>query len=240
MMSDKAKNSGSRVDSFLKQRTIVALLMLYEGVMLLVQSGNTTRGMAMGIAIAIALAAGGIIAEALAQRGGKKKAIIPAILAIGLAAYIYFQPDFFAGILRYLIAASVLMTGLLNLAQVFSISKIRRSGNKAVDEAAVSETHSEIGKMADTIRKTVKSEIDKLLKPARTLLGRLGKSTVSVWITGFLMTALGIYLFFNSIEGDSLLSVISGVVMIVTSLSDLVAAYRMKQALKAGETCHAD
>ena len=218
-----------RVDSFLKQRTIVALLMLYEGVMLLVQPGNTTRGMAMGIAIAIALAAGGIIAEALAQRGGKKKAIIPAILAIGLA-----------GILRYLIAASVLMTGLLNLAQVFSISKIRRSGNKAVDEAAVSETHSENGKMADTIRKTVKSELDKLLEPARTLLGRLGKSTVSVWITGFLMTALGIYLFFNSIEGDSLLSVISGVVMIVTSLSDLVAAYRMKQALKAGETCHAD
>ena len=109
-----------------------------------------------------------------------------------------------------------------------------------MDEAAVSETHSEIGKMADTIRKTVKSEIDKLLKPARTLLGRLGKSTVSVWITGFLMTALGIYLLFRSVEGDRLLCVISGIAMIVTSLADLVAAYRMKQALKAGETCHAD
>ena len=239
-LTEWAVQLAGRVDSFLKQRTIVAVLMLYEGVMLLVQSGNTTRGMAMGIAIAVALAAGGIIAEALAQRGGKKKAIIPAILAIGLAAYIYFQPDFFAGIMRYLIAASVLMTGLLNLAQVFSISKIRRSGNKAVDEAAVSETHSENGKMADTIRKTVKSEIDKRLKPTQTLLGRLGKSTVSVWITGFLMTALGIYLLFRSVEGDRLLCVISGIVMIVTSLADLVAAYKMKQALKAGETCHAD
>ena len=81
-LTEWAVQLAGRVDSFLKQRTIVALLMLYEGVMLLVQSGNTTRGMAMGIAIAIALAAGGIIAEALAQRGGKKKAIIPAILAI--------------------------------------------------------------------------------------------------------------------------------------------------------------
>ena len=97
--------------------------------MLLVQSGDATRGMAMGIAMAIALAAGGIIAEALAKRGEKKKAIIPAVLAAGLAVYIYFQPDFFAGILRYLIAASVLMTGLLNLAQALGISRIRRFGN---------------------------------------------------------------------------------------------------------------
>ena len=72
-LTEWAVQLAGRVDSFLKQRTIVALLMLYEGVMLLVQSGNTTRGMAMGIAIAVALAAGGIIAEALAQRGGKRK-----------------------------------------------------------------------------------------------------------------------------------------------------------------------
>ena len=54
------------------------------------------------------------------------------------------------------------------------------------------------------------------------------------------MTALGIYLLFRSVEGDRLLCVISGIVMIVTSLADLVAAYKMKQALKAGETCHAE
>lgn len=239
-LTEWAVRLAGRVDSFLKQRTIVAVLMLYEGVMLLVESGNATRGMAMGIAIAIALAAGGIIAETLAQRGGKKKAIFPAILAIGLAVYIYFEPDFFAGILRYLIAASILMTGLLNLAQVFGISKIRRSGNKAVDEANASGTRSENSEMADTIRKTVETEIDKRIKPMRVLLSKLGKSAVSVWITGFLMTALGIYLLFRSVEGDRLMCLISGIIMIVTSLADLIAAYKMKQALKAGETDPSD
>ena len=233
-LSEWAVQLAGRVDSFLKQRAIVAVLMLYEGIMLLVQSGNATRDMAMGIAIAIALAAGGIIVEALASRGEKKKAIIPAVLAIGLAVYIYSQPDFFAGILRYLIAASILVTGLLNLAQAFGISRIRILGNRTGDEASVSETHGESKEVADTVRKVLESEIGKRLKPTQTLLGRLGKSTISIWITGFLMTALGIYLFFNSIEGDSLLSVISGVVIIVTSLADLVAAYRMKQSLKNG------
>ena len=233
-LSEWTVQLAGRVDSFLKQRAIVAVLMLYEGIMLLVQSGNATRDMAMGIAIAIALAAGGIIVEALASRGEKKKAIIPAVLAIGLAVYIYSQPDFFAGILRYLIAASILVTGLLNLAQAFGISRIRIHGNKTGDEASVSETHGESKEVADTVRKVLESEIGKRLKPTRTLIGRLGKSAISIWITGFLMTALGIYLFFNSIEGDSLLSVISGVVMIVTSLADLVAAYRMKQSLKNG------
>ena len=239
-LSEWAAQLAGRVDSFLKQRTIVAVLMLYEGVILLVQSGEATRGMATGIAIAIALSAGGILAEALAQRDEKKKAIIPAILAIGLAVFIYFQPDFFAGILRYLIAASILMTGLLNLAQAFGISRIRKSGNKAVDEAKTSETHNENSGMADTIRKTVESEIDRRLKPTRVLLSKLGKSTASVWITGLLMTGLGIYLFFNSIEGDQLLCMISGIIMIITSIADLVAAYKMKQALKTGETCHSD
>ena len=88
--------------------------------------------------------------------------------------------------------------------------------------------------MTDVIRKTVKSEIDRRLKPTRTLFSRLGKSTLSIGITGFLMTVLGIYLFFNSIEGDQLLCMISGIIMIVTSLADLVAAYRMKQSLKNG------
>ena len=239
-LSEWAAQLAGRVDSFLKQRTIVAVLMLYEGVMLLVQSGEATRGMAMGIAMAIALTAGGMIVEALASRGEKKKAILPAVLAIGLAVYIYFQPDFFAGILRYLIAASVLVTGLLNLAQAFGISRIRKFGNEAGDEAAVPKTHSENQEMTDAIRQTLKSEIDKRLKPTRTLFSRLGKSAVSIWITGFLMTALGIYLFLNSVEGDRLLSVISGIVMIVTSLADLVAACGMKQALKTGKTYHSE
>ena len=231
-LSERVEQMAGRVDSFLKQRWIVALLMLYEGIMLLVHSENTTRGMAMGIAVAVALAAGGIIAEILANRGGKKKALIPAVLAVGLAAYVYFQPDFFAGILRYLIAASVLMAGLLNLSQALGISKIRKRGKKAGDRTAVPETPGEDGEMADTVRKTLQTEIDKRIDPTRILLIRLGRSVASVWITGFLMTALGIFLFFRSVEGNSLLAVVSGIVMITTSVADLIAVFRMKQALK--------
>ena len=234
-LSEWAAQIAGRVDSFMKQRAIVALLMLYEGVMLLVQSQDSTRAMATGIAVAIALAAGGILAEALAKRGGGKKAVIPAVLAAGLAVYCLFQPDMFAGILRYLIAASVLMTGLLNLAQAFGISKLRMQGNLAEGEAAAPAAPGEGGNIAGTIRKTVKNEIDKHIGPARILLGSLGKSVAAVWITGFLMTALGIVLFFRSVEGNTLLSVVSGVLMIFTSLADLVAAYRMKQALKTGQ-----
>ena len=231
--SELVTQIAGRVDSFLKQRTVISVLMLYEGVMLLVNPGNATRGMATGIAVAIALAAGGIIAEALAKHGGGKQAILPALLAVGLAVYIYFQPDLFVGILRYLIAASVLSTGLLNLAQAFGISVIRKRGKEAGDEEPVPETQGEDGRMTTTIRKVLESEIDKRLKSTQSLLGRIKKTTVSVWITGLLMTALGIYLIFNSVEGDSLLSVVSGILMIVTSLTDLVAAYKMKKALKA-------
>lgn len=235
-LSERVVQLAGRVDSFMKRRTIIAVLMLYQGVMLLVESGNTTRGMAMGIAIAIVLAAGGIIAEVLAKQGGSIKALIPAILAVCLAAYIYFQPDLFAGILQYLIAASVLMTGLLNLAQAFGISAIRRQGNEGGSKAVDSETHGKGDTMAGTIRKTVKNAIDERTEPTRLLLSRLGKSIAPVWVTGFLMTALGIFLFFRSVEGNSLLAIVCGIVMITTSLSDLVAAYKMKKALKAGQT----
>ena len=233
-LSERVAQLAGRVDSFMKQRTIVAVLMLYEGVMLLVQTENPTRDMATGIAIAIALAAGSEIVEALAKRGEKKKAVIPALLAVGLAVYIFFQPDFFAGILRYLVAASVLMTGLLNLAQAFGISKIRMHG----DETAVSETQGKEDSMAGTVWKTVNSEINRKIEPTRLFLSRIGKSNVSIWITGILMTALGIFLFFRSVEGNLLLARICGIVMILTSIADLVAAYKMKKALKAEETCH--
>ena len=233
-LSERVAQLAGRVDSFMKQRTIVAVLMLYEGVMLLVQTENPTRDMATGIAIAIALAAGSVIVEALAKRGEKKKAVIPALLAVGLAVYIFFQPDFFAGILRYLVAASVLMTGLLNLAQAFGISKIRMHG----DETAVSETQGKEDSMAGTVWKTVNSEINRKIEPTRLFLSRIGKSNVSIWITGILMTALGIFLFFRSVEGNLLLARVSGIIMIMTSIADLVAAYKMKKALKAEETCH--
>ena len=232
-LSERVAKLAGRVDSFMKQRTIVAVLMLYEGVMLLVHSDNPTQGMAKGIAMAIALAAGGIIAEALAKRGGEKETIIPALLTAGVAAYIWFQPGFFAGILRYLIAASVLMTGLLNLAQASGISKIRKNGNEAENRAAASGTQGKDNERAGTVWKTLNSEVDKRIKPTRDFLGQLGKSTAPVWITGFVMTALGIYLFFRSVEGNSLLAGISGIIMIITSIADLIAAYRMKQALKA-------
>lgn len=231
-LSELITRIAGRVDSFMKQRTVIAVLMLYEGVMLLIYPGDATKGMATGIAVAIALAAGGIIAEALAKQGGKKQAILPALLGIGLAVYIYFQPDFFVGILRYLIAGSVLMTGLLNLAQAFGISVIRKQGEEAGKGAPAPETQGEGGGMRAVIRKTLKSETDRRLKPTQNLFSRMGKSIVSVWITGIVMTALGIFLFFQSVEGDWLLSVISGILMIITSLSDLVAAYKMKQALK--------
>ena len=239
-LSELVERIAGRVDSFMKQRTIVAVLMLFEGVMLLFQSENATRNMAMGIAIAIALAAGGIVAEALAKQGGKKKAIIPALITVGLAVLIYFNADFFAGILRYLIAASVLITGLLNLAQTFRISKLRQQGDKAEDTATAPEADGKNSEMAGTIWKTLETEIGKRIEPTQLLISRLGNSLKSAWITGFLMTALGIYLFFNSIEGDQLLCMISGIIMIITSIADLVAAYKMKQALKTGETCHSD
>ena len=76
---DFIQKVATRVDRFSNHRIFLAVMMLYQGVMLLLHPGTASDGMAKGIAVSMVLAAGGILVDRDIQKQKGWKAMIPAL-----------------------------------------------------------------------------------------------------------------------------------------------------------------
>lgn len=223
----------TRVDRFSNHRIVLAVMMLYQGAMLLLHPGTASEGMAKGIAVSIALAAAGILAEKELRKREGWKAVLFSVLGIAVAVYFYLRPAWLAGTVRYLMAFSVLFTGLANLGQTLHLEILLKQARAFREDGRRREGQTgETPAMVEKTRTTFETEITKRLAPTRRIFDWFQRSGWLSWLTGLLMTGLGIFLLVYSIEGHALISVIAGVVMVTTSVIDLVHGiqlYRMNR-----------
>lgn len=226
----------TRVDRFSSHKMILAVMMLYQGVMLLFHPGTASEGMAKGIAVSMALAVGGILVDREIQKKKDWKAMIPALITMALSGYFYLHPTWLAGTVRYLMAFSVLATGLANLAQTFHLETLlKKNGDFWQKVNRQAEKTAEASTLAEIMMTAFKTDISKRLKPTQDLLTWFHRSGWLSWLTGVLMTVLGVFLLVYSVQGHSMISVIAGAVMAITALADLyqgIQLYRLNRRAK--------
>ena len=119
-----------KVDAFTKKRVVAALLMAYEGVMLLMRPRMAARGMAQGICIGVALAAVGFLSDAIPKK--QIRTCVLSGIALVASVYFYFFPDGMAMYLRYVMALVILAAGLMHLLQAARMNRLLRLNDSAV------------------------------------------------------------------------------------------------------------
>lgn len=235
-ISEFAQNAITWADTILNHRAVVSLIMLYNGIMLLLNPWDSPNGMVQGICIAIAIAAVGIIAHAVTRKMRNIGAYLPAVIALAAAIFLYFDPVFPADILRYLIACTVLAAGVLDLAQAIGLTRFYRRGSSLNDqEAGKTDSGKETEEIRSLVHTTVKGEIDKRIDATQKLFSWFSKNIKTEWMTGIFMTVFGLFLLFFPFIGNGVLAIVSSISMIFISLASLYRIWKSKRTMPHGQ-----
>ena len=213
-----------KVDALTKTRVISALLMLYEGIMLLIRPHMAARGMAQGICIGIALAAVGFLADAV-QKKQVKSGVLSGIILI-MCVYFYFSPDGISMYLRYVMALIILIVGLSHLFQIARLNKLLLMNNGALQ--ALRETARK-NSMTEAVHKTFEEQVDKRIHSTMNLFERLNRGKITAWISAIVMTGVGLFLFIYPVEGNAVMTLICGVSLIGASSVTLWSEYKARK-----------
>ncbi len=218
-----------KINALMKQRIITAVLMIYQGIMALLEPNMAAIGMTQGMCITVALAAVGFLIDAYRKKDRKTAALSG--LALAAAVFFFFNPDPVAGLMRYVIAFSALAVGIVNLFQATHANKavaLHESMRQKADQAA---SHSTI---TENIQHTIQTEVQNRLSDTEKLVSWISRGKYAAWITGILMTIIGILLLIFSGEGNIVITIISAIFMIAVGVFNLVAGIRIwKEKRKA-------
>ena len=222
-----------KIDALTKQRVIAALIMLYNGIMLLVSPHMAPRGMTQAICVGIALASLGFLVEAYSKK--QNKAVVISILALAAAVYFFICPDGLAYYLRYLLGLVVLSIGLLHLVQAFQTDRVLKLPDRV---AQPFQNVSEKTGMTGALHKAVKDQVDLNLNPTLKMVKWLTRGKYASLISGILLALFGIAILIFPIEGNMTITVIYGTSMVILSLMTLIPAIVVwvNQRIRGAET----
>ena len=230
-LMEKIEQIVQRIDTLFKQRVIAALIMLYNGIMLLISPHMAPTGMAKAICGGVGLAAIGFLAEALPKK--QTKVIIVSILVLAASVYFFFVPEVLSYSLRYLIPLVMVAIGLLQLVQAFQTDRVLKLRSNAIqsleDESDETEQSPENGSekaatLAKTLHKAVKEQVDRNLNPTLKMIRWLTRGKYAALISGIILVLFGISILFYPIEGNATITVICGISMVAISLMNLIPA----------------
>ncbi len=220
-----------RIDALSRQRVIAALIMLYDGIMLLISPHMAPEGMVRAICFGVGLAAIGFLAEAFPQK--QTKTIIISLLVLAASVYFFFVPEVLSFSLHYLIALVLASIGLLQLIQAFQTDRVLKVRTKAIqflkndsDETAQSPQNGseKSATLTETMQKAVKEQVDMNLNPTLKMVRWLIRGKYAALISGAILILFSILILIYPIEGNMTITLICGISMVGISLMNLIPA----------------
>ena len=229
----KAENISNKVDQIMRNRLIIAIFLIVDGVTFMLNPDTTLPEMARNIILLILLATVSVLITNLAAKTKDIKTIMISltIIVIGIIAYIY--PDFIAAYMQLLLALFIIYDGVSNIANVLHLNnvsnytqKLANKYNKIINREIKDEKKKEqLEKFKDidnNINEGLEEQKAKLVTPLKNLVNKTRQHSILYIITNAASVILGIILLI--FPGVSMM--IWGLIFLYTGLSNLIISLK--------------
>lgn len=235
----KIEKAVTWVDSLMKSKAVVALLLLVDGVMFIINPKGGVNGLAQGVAITVALAAATILLTAIPQKPRTREvkvSIGSALIAIAVSAAFYFFPEQLSSPFVYVLAFFLIWNGISNMLHILRLDRILRSGIRAKERIASLERgiqkRIQDKELSESFREGVRTQFSRRLDPLNRVTGQLGVSTAISLLIDVISIAGGILILFHRSKAGAEFMRVCGAAMFIAAASDLwviVQAWRLRQ-----------
>lgn len=225
--SKKVDKATDTINVIMRNRLIIALLLIADGINFIVNPANSIDEMARSIIMIVFFATLAIFITNLTSKEKDKKSIIVSFIVLILCVVFYFMPDLISTYIRLILALFIIYNGLSNLLEA---TKYKAVLDKAKDKVVAMANKQKGNK---DVEKNLNEQADKIIGTLNRSMNKTSTNTYVYMAFNILTVILGFLLLLSDVT-----VVIWGIIFIYVGLSDLIVAAKsmnIRQKLKNKE-----
>ena len=236
----KVEGLSSKIDVIMRNRMIIAIFLIVDGITFILNPNGSLPGMAQNIILLMLLAALSVLITALSSKKKDRRTIIISTIILAVGGFFYFYPDLIAAYIQLLLSLFIIYDGLKNIANVlnldivskctdFVVEKFSRIFNKKAKKDGIKDSGEEQFKeVDDNINEGMEQQKKKLIAPLKGFIDKTNKSSILYIIINIASIVLGIMV----LVLPDVSMMIWGIIFLYTGLSNLLMSMRSMRLSK--------
>ena len=221
-----------KVDVITRNRLVIAIFLIVDGITFLLNPDTTLGGMAQNIILIMLLATLSVFLTSLASKTKDIKTIVISLIVLVVGAFFYFYPDIIAAYIQLLLSLFIIYDGMVNLSNVLNLNILSRFtkfvARKFEGKPKKKSKYAKFKEVDDNIDKGLEEQAEKLMNPLKNIVGKTNKSSILFIIANIASITLGVVLLV--FPGASMM--IWGIIFLYTGLTNLSIAARTTHLLQ--------
>ena len=228
----KVENLSNTVDIIMRNRLIVAIFLIVDGITFMLNPDTTLPEMARNIILLVLLAAISVFITNLASKAKDAKTIAISLAIIIVSIIFYIYPDIISAYMQLFLALFIIYDGLTNLANYFNLTRLSRYTQSLSEKITKlinkkpknvsKERQEKLKEIDNNINVGLEEQKEKLISPLKNIVNKSSKFSTLYIIANAASIILGLILLI--FPGVSMM--VWGLIFLYTGLSNLFVAIK--------------
>lgn len=221
----KIEDMSNKVNIIMRNRLIIAILLIVDGINFILNPNGSMRDMARGIAIAVFIGSFTLLMTNLFSKNKSMKTIIMSLLVIILCVVSFIFPDFIANYIKFILALIIIFNGVLNVLNILKLDKLKlytfyleKQIKGLIHEANISQEFED----------GVKEQTDRIINSVNDVVKKSNKNSYFSLIVNIISIILGVLLFVL----PNITVITFGVIFVYTGVLDFAMVFKSRNIAK--------
>ena len=237
-MADKSKDEKKKVTFkdiidcvlyFLETRLFMGCLMIFLGIRIMIDPSSAPSKISFGLGLVLIIASIGLIVGFITSKSFNKSnivSIIESVIFTVLGVLMIIFSDFFGNILHVIVWVAIIINCLFELLFILSKKERFNKRNKSKNYKDKYSEHEVVSKVTEAISDDFKKYNAEFINAAVHVKKFADKTLIGQIILNVVFIALGIFMLATNFKNSEIIFFISGIIMVLSGINDLVLVYR--------------
>lgn len=237
-MADKSKDEKKKVTIkdiidcvlyFLETRLFTGCLMIFMGIRIMIAPSSAPSKISFGLGLVLIIASIGLIVGFITSKSFNKSnivSIIESVIFTVLGVLMIIFSDFFGSILHVIVWVAIIINCLSELLYILSKKERFNKQNKSKNYKDKYSEHEVVSKVTEAISDDFKKYNAEFINAAVHVKKFADKTLIGQIILNVVFIALGIFMLATNFKNSEIIFFISGIIMVLSGINDLVLVYR--------------
>ena len=237
-MADKSKDEKKKVTIkdiidcvlyFLETRLFTGCLMIFMGIRIMIAPSSAPSKISFGLGLVLIIASIGLIVGFITSKSFNKSnivSIIESVIFTVLGVLMIIFSDFFGSILHVIVWVAIIINCLSELLFILSKKERFNKQNKSKNYKDKYSEHEVVSKVTEAISDDFKKYNAEFINAAVHVKKFADKTLIGQIILNVVFIALGIFMLATNFKNSEIIFFISGIIMVLSGINDLVLVYR--------------
>ena len=237
-MADKSKDEKKKVTIkdivdcvlyFLETRLFMGCLMIFLGIRIMIDPSSAPSKISFGLGLVLIIASIGLIVGFITSKSFNKSnivSIIESVIFTVLGVLMIVFSDFFGNILHVIVWVAIIINCLSELLFILSKKERFNKQNKSKNYKDKYSEHEVVSKVTEAISDDFKKYNAEFINAAVHVKKFADKTLIGQIILNVGFISLGIFMLSTNFKNSEIIFFISGIIMVLSGINDLVLVYR--------------